>query len=218
MIENLTVPVLNRYDLLNRMLSSIDYPVRDLLIIDNGGCYEDLFGRPELETVESVWILTMPSNLGVAASWNLGIKLFPHDRRWFFASNDMWFQPGGMATLSEAVEGSLTLSDSFPHFHTFAVGEAVVEAVGLFDERYYPAFFEDNDLMARVMDAGIPVERLPIAAGHNNSSTLKSDPNYQRRNAETFLANRDFFRRKMKGDVSHWSWELDRRRAGEWGR
>jgi len=33
--------------------------------------------------------LHMPSNLGVADSWNLGIKSFPHDDRWFFASNDM---------------------------------------------------------------------------------------------------------------------------------
>lgn len=37
MIPNLTVPVLNRYDLLQRMLDSIDFPIRDLLIIDNGG-------------------------------------------------------------------------------------------------------------------------------------------------------------------------------------
>ncbi len=36
MIENLIVPVLNRYDLLDRMVGSIDYPVEHLLIIDNG--------------------------------------------------------------------------------------------------------------------------------------------------------------------------------------
>jgi len=36
-IPNLIVPVLNRYDLLRRMLQSIDFPIRDLLIIDNGG-------------------------------------------------------------------------------------------------------------------------------------------------------------------------------------
>jgi len=36
MIPNLIIPVLNRYDLLDRMLASIDYPVAHLLIIDNG--------------------------------------------------------------------------------------------------------------------------------------------------------------------------------------
>lgn len=36
MLENLIVPVLNRYDLLERMIASIDYPIKHLLIIDNG--------------------------------------------------------------------------------------------------------------------------------------------------------------------------------------
>jgi hypothetical protein len=36
MLENLIVPVLNRYDLLQRMLDSVDVPVDHLLIIDNG--------------------------------------------------------------------------------------------------------------------------------------------------------------------------------------
>ncbi len=36
MIPNLIVPVLNRYDLLQRFLDSLDYPIGHLLIIDNG--------------------------------------------------------------------------------------------------------------------------------------------------------------------------------------
>ena len=36
MIENLIVPVLNRYDLLQRMLDSVDVKVEHLLVIDNG--------------------------------------------------------------------------------------------------------------------------------------------------------------------------------------
>jgi len=41
MIPNLIVPVLNRYDLLERFLQSLDYPIRDVLIIDNGGDCSD---------------------------------------------------------------------------------------------------------------------------------------------------------------------------------
>ena len=36
MIPAMIVPVLNRPDLLERLLASIDYPVADLLVIDNG--------------------------------------------------------------------------------------------------------------------------------------------------------------------------------------
>src|SRR6056297_1567103 len=148
MIPNLIVPVLNRYDLLRRMLGSLDYPIRDLLIIDNGGRFEDLFERDELP-VKSVRVLNLPSNLGVATSWNLGIKLFPHDDRWTFASNDMYFRPGDLKLLSTASSGSLTLSQHYPYFHTWAVGEAVIDRVGLFDERFVPAFFEDTDFLRR---------------------------------------------------------------------
>jgi len=84
MLDNLIIPTLNRYDLLDKLLESIDYPVAHLLIIDNGGQYslavDDI---PEL--VEQVTVLNMPSNLGVASSWNLGIKSFPHYDRFNFS-------------------------------------------------------------------------------------------------------------------------------------
>ena len=36
-IPVLIVPILNRYDLLESMLDSINYPIDNILIIDNGG-------------------------------------------------------------------------------------------------------------------------------------------------------------------------------------
>ena len=44
------------------MLESINYPVDNILIIDNGG---------EFKTAkENVKVLNMPANLGLSASWN----------------------------------------------------------------------------------------------------------------------------------------------------
>lgn len=217
MIPNLIVPVLNRYDLLHKMLESIDYPVRDLLIIDNG---KELGGNLTFRNqhVWSVNVLSLPSNLGVAASWNLGIKLFPHDNRWTFSSNDVVYQPGALKVLSTARESSLTLSQGAPHFHTFAVGEDVVKRVGLFDERFYPAYYEDSDFLRRCQLAGVPVVRLPVNANHANSSTLKSEPQFQRRNSETFPINQKLFARKSAGDDMGWSWSLQSRRLGDWSR
>ena len=215
MLPNLIVPVLNRYDLLRRMLGSIDYPIRDLLIIDNGGKFEDMFEKGELP-VKNLRVLMLPSNLGVAASWNLGIKLFPHDPLWFFASNDMWFERGDLERLSHADRGSLTLSQHYPYFHTFALGEAVVEAVGLFDERFYPAYYEDTDYIRRMQLADLPITNMNVGAGHDNSSTLNSDARFQQRNGETFQRNRALFTRKSAGQDMGWSWDLKARRAGEW--
>ena len=70
MILNLTIPTLNQYESLQSLVRCIDYPVGHLLIIDNGGELEGV-GIPDC--VEQCTILNMPSNLGVAASWNLAI-------------------------------------------------------------------------------------------------------------------------------------------------
>ncbi len=79
MIPVMVVPVLNRYDLLQRMLDSIDFPVADLLLIDNGGDVDRL-RFPDF--VLNSHILPLPANLGVSGSWNLGVKLFPHAPKW----------------------------------------------------------------------------------------------------------------------------------------
>lgn len=214
MLPNLIVPVLNRYDLLARMIASIDYPVRDLLIIDNGG---ELMALGSNDHVTNLHVLNMPSNLGVAASWNLGIKLFPHDDRWFFASNDMYFMTGALKTLSEARRDEITLSDMFPRWHTFCVGDEALIKLGLFDEALYPAYYEDTDMERRAAHFGVTVRALPIASGHDNSSTINSDYNLMGKNHTTFSNNSSYYTNKVaREDYGAGSWSLERRRANAW--
>ena len=214
MLPNLIVPVLNRYDLLQRMLNSIDYPIEHLLIIDNGGEADSLF-FPQL--AEHSHILPMPSNLGVAASWNLGIKLFPHHDRWFFASNDMEYHPGALALLATAARDEVTLCEKFPYWHTFAIGDQVVENIGLFDEGLYPAYFEDNDYERRARKAEILIRSLPIGTNHDNSSTINSDANLLGKNITTFAYNSHYYDKKCAwDDYTEGGWKLHRRREAAW--
>ena len=214
MLPNLIVPVLNRYDLLDRMLASIDYPVYELLIVDNGG---ELDGIRDNENLINVNILNMPSNLGVAASWNLGIKLFPHDDRWFFASNDMVYLPGALESLSEARRDEITLSDMFPFWHTFSIGEEVVRKVGLFDEALYPAYFEDNDYERRAVHKNVHIRSVSIPTQHENSSTIGADRGLREKNAVSFQNNAIYYNNKMaKNDYGQGAWSLDRRRRNAW--
>ena len=214
MLSNLIVPVLNRYDLLDRMLASIDYPVYELLIVDNGGDLERIRYN---ENVINVHIVNLPSNLGVAASWNLGIKLFPHDDRWFFASNDMVYLPGALEGLSEARRDEITLSDMFPFWHTFSVGEEVVRRVGLFDEALYPAYFEDNDYQRRAVHKNVHIRSVSIPTQHENSSTIGADRGLREKNAVSFQNNAIYYNDKMaKDDYGQGAWSLDRRRRNAW--
>jgi len=41
-IPVMIVPILNRYDLLEEMLSLINYPIDNILIIDNGGQFKQI--------------------------------------------------------------------------------------------------------------------------------------------------------------------------------
>lgn len=214
MLNNLIVPVLNRYDLLQRMLDSIDYPVKHLLIINNGNEYA------ELEIPETVWdwtLLDMPTNLGVAASWNLGIKSFPENPVWFFSSADTVYEPGALETLATADRDSITLTESFPHFQTFAIGENVVQTVGLFDESFYPIYFEDTDYLWRAEQYDISVIKKPVAVRHDNSSTIRSNQHYSERNKTTFANNGAYFETKKKTNQrNEGRWNLERVRTNSW--
>jgi GT2 family glycosyltransferase len=212
-LENLIVPVLNRYDLLQRMLDSVDVPVDHLLIIDNG------LGTDTLEMSDKfakVTHLRMPANLGVAGSWNLGIKSFPYAHRWFIVSNDVVFQPGALEKLAQARRDEISLTADAPHWQAFTLGDKAVMDLGLFDEcGFYPAYFEDNDYMRRAEFAGVNIRKLDIELHHDNSSTIKSG--YQSKNDKTFFANQRYYQSKVdSNDYSSGTYSLEIRRANGW--
>ena len=222
MIENLIVPVLNRYDLLQRMLDSVDVPVAHLLIIDNGAGENSDNPHDTLivsDMFSEVTYLPMPANLGVAASWNLGIKSFPYDDRWFIVSNDVQFQPGALERLSEAHTDEITVSSMFPHWQAFCVGYEAVTRVGLFDEGLFPAYFEDTDFQRRADHAGVLIVQADVPMIHDNSSTLRSDPHFIGRNSNTFSNNQQHYSNKVaNNDFSAGSWSVERRRLNGWER
>lgn len=218
MLPNLTIPVLNRYDLLQRCLDSINYPIGHLLIINNGASDnpEDFeLSIPEL--VEETTYLPMPANLGVAESWNLGVKSFPFAENWFFASNDVVFHGDALEKLSTAHTEHLTLSKLFPFWQVFSLGYGAATRVGLWDASFFPAYFEDNDYLRRCEHFGVEVVKLDLNVSHDNSSTLKSSNHFQDRNQQTFVSNRDYFEsKKAREDYGPGTWDVARRKGNAW--
>jgi GT2 family glycosyltransferase len=213
-ISALVVPVLNRPDLLQRMLASIDHPVEHLAIIDNGHVLPP--GKQVVENVQRTHVITMPWNLGVAGSWNLGIKSLPFAPWWLIVNSDAHFPPGSLARMEQAARpDALVMSAASPRWACFALGEDVVRRVGLFDEALHPAYFEDNDYTRRCEAAGVPIVHTGIPVHHDNSSTLAGG--YQRANDRSFPANHAYYADKVaRGDLSAGEWSLDRRRDLSW--
>ncbi len=214
MIPNLIVPTLNQYDRLKRMIYSIDYPVKHLLIIDNGGRLS-LDSIPDM--VEQVTVLNMPANLGVASSWNLGIKSFPHDDRWFIASDDVMFEPGALEDWFNLSDNQrLVTSSEAPHWQFFCIGENVVGTVGLFDEAIHPANFEDDEYEWRCEVLGAEIVRAEIGHFHEAHATVFS-PEYVSKNRGTYVLNESYFKQKQRDrDYSDGFWTLSRRRILSW--
>lgn len=195
------------------MVSSIDYPIEHLLIIDNGKGLDKI---EVTDLIEETTILTMPSNQGVAGSWNLGIKCFPFEPVWFFSSADTIYQAGALEKLFTARHDRITLTEDFPHWQTFAIGEEAVRKIGLFDESIFPIYFEDNDYIRRAELAGVEIEKIKIELSHDNSSTINSDEHYRNRNSQTYISNQVYF--ETKEPSSEGRWDLDRRRTNDWAK
>jgi GT2 family glycosyltransferase len=188
------VPVINRPDLLVRLLDSIDEPW-PVVVIDNSP-------GPEIaEAVgDDVRLVCPPSNLGVAASWNFIIRTHPAEDWWCIANADTVLAPDDLAHLSWEMEkpGPAWVGMN-GDWRVFAINRACVETVGLFDENYHPIYCEDADYEYRCSLAGVPWFFIDGGATHAGSAAIRSG--YAAANARTYPANRAYYEAKWGGPL-----------------
>lgn len=227
MIPILAVPVLNRPDLLVKMVQSLDVEIGEIIVIDNGGVVDpDELDRP-------VRLIRPGHNLGVAASWNLVIKVSPLAPWWCIVNNDIEFAPGDLDSLTTQIEGEPTAFAFLGTPSVFGLTSQVLDAVGFFDENFIPAYFEDNDFARRAMLAGVKSIGLPPRYHHEVSATIRSDAALREHNAFTFPENGGYYDKKWGGppggerfttpfdtgrDVREWRLSAERLRVQTWPR
>jgi GT2 family glycosyltransferase len=214
MIPVLGFATLKRFDLADRLLASIDYPVEHLVIVDNSG--EQSWQPVKPESVQKMWVLRIPFGLGYGGAWNLIIKSTPYAPYWVMVNDDAWFEPGALQTIAENVNTALlNFVEISPRWSCVVFGEGAVEQVGLFDENFYPIYFEDNDYERRYLNAGLEINYINAMVHHDNSSTLASG--FQRINEITFSRNHTYFESKIKSaDFTAGGWSLRTRRLNRW--
>jgi hypothetical protein len=216
-IPILSVPVLNRYDLLDASLDAVDFPVGEILIINNG---PEIY-QPKRKDL-SVRVLNLPSNLGISASWNLAIKLYPHESFWVFASADTIWRPGGLEKLFNT-SGKSRLVTTHRGFCVFSLGEDLVRGVGLFDEYFYPYLFEDSDYAERVRiyNKNNNAEMMDVDDVFDKTigdgTTVSSDSKIKEKYVETSKKNKNYFDLKASQNFQKTGeWNIDVRRSQEW--
>jgi hypothetical protein len=205
---------LKRFDLADRLLASIDYPVEHLLIVDNSGTCEYEPVKPVW--VVNMWVIRVPFGLGLVGAWNLIVKSTPYAPYWVLVNDDAWFEPGQMKAIPEQVDTqALNFLDIVPKWSGVVFGEGMVEKVGLYDENFYPLYFDDNDLERRVDLASVSKKTIACKMGHNNSSTLHSG--FQNVNSVSYSNNHNLYAQNAsQGRITANAWTLQTRRANRW--
>lgn len=191
MIPVLGVPVLNRPDLLARMLASVDAPVGRLVVIDNGGVVPEIPGAH---------VVRLPGNLGVAASWNLLLKATLDAPWWAIVNSDVAFGPGDLASLAAAMADPCPRIATLDGFAAFALNAAALDRIGFFDEAFHPAYCEDADYEYRARLAEVPIVSIPSRLRHDRSSTI-AEPRLAVENGRTYPQNAAYYAAKWGGPL-----------------
>lgn len=172
------VPVLRRYDLLRRLVKSLDASTVKpdaLFVIDNGRNPSMLASATSACSMPVV-VERLAVPLGVAASWNWFIQHVPEER--VIVNDDVAFGPDSLARLT-ASKADLVWAAGFG-FSCFVLRDTCVKKVGLFDETLSPgyAYYEDDDYLQRIDGRGtreslIDMENVECGITHVHSATLK---------------------------------------------
>jgi GT2 family glycosyltransferase len=203
------VPLLNRGDKLLKQLATFtdESAPRSLLVIDNSaGRDASVAGAIDLlrnhaphfpALVETaVTVAQTGENLGVAASWNFGMRETPGP--WIIANSDIYLCDGGVIAtmLTDLDRFDLVLACGMA---LFGIGASAVEKAGTFDENFWPAYNEDLDYVTRLTLCGGAIHEFAASVDHDGSATMRSDPRVQKVIALTHGMNDGYFRRKWGG-------------------
>jgi hypothetical protein len=205
---------LSKFDMAQRLLDSIDYPVQKLVIVDNSG-KKAWIPEPN-DHVQELWTIRLPHGLGANGAWNLIIKTTPFAPYWVIPNDDAWFEPGALQTIAENVDPQkFNFVDINPKWSCVVPGEGAILTAGLWDEIFHPIYYDDDEYEWRMNMLGVEFNHIPAKVHHDNSSTLRSG--YNEKNNKTFSRNRSMFTNKVaSNNVKEMGWQLKVRRDNAW--
>lgn len=114
-----------------------------------------LSADPELLN-RTVVVDNSEKNIGVAASWNLGVaRMYEAEADWLIIMSAAlrFGAPGGLDFLAALDPNADAVAVEAGHgigWHLIAIARSTFDAVGTFDENFWPAYMEDVDWGHRV--------------------------------------------------------------------
>ena len=217
-IPVISAAIVNEPYWLYRLIASIDYPLDNLVIINNNGRGEisqelDNMTKITHKFIKKIAVCHLPANIGLAGAWNLTIKCYMKSPYWIFVNHDISFSLGLLKEMAEAAEKNADVGIIFGHggdfgdgsYDIFLIKDWVIQSHGLFDENFYPAYCEDMDYIMRLK--GRPVKAIkqvgkPYFHGlgtnyyETGESTRKSDPSLEDKLMNARVLNIEYLTKK----------------------
>lgn len=167
---------------LERFIRSIDWKVEVLLIVQDSLEDKRVFSllqslRNDRKVSKFVKIIEHVVNIhhtGCAQAWNTALRLYPGEPFYIFAANDVELQPQSLKSLYLSVLETAKTNDSVGMVSSRVdFGDGHVEnqfslmfwafmrngllRAGSYDENFYPAYYEDDDILWRLFLSGMQI-------------------------------------------------------------
>jgi len=186
MTYSVIVPVLVNFPGLAKLLASIDEPFVPV-VVDN-------------------WV----ENRGVAAGWNYGIKksLEMGIEKFVIMNDDASFQEGSYPSqLIKELDDDTAFVMAEVGFAAFATHKAAIDRIGFFDEKFFPAYFEDNDFAYRAKLEGMSYKGIiHCKVEHEGSKTQfwnGTGDSERTVSHDQFRTNRSYYKQKWGGEPGY---------------
>lgn len=147
----------------------------------------------------NVVFLSMGGNAGVAKGWNLILVLFQKGLPIVIANDDITFVSSDWTPIAEALDKTQPIQ-TILGYSCFVINTIALHKIGLFDENFYPAYYEDCDYDYRVRLAGYNPPQIDFPVNHIGSysiSTLEPEPKNEF--WQMFTRNQNFYIQKWGG-------------------
>lgn len=240
-IPAIALPVISRGDMLFRCLSSLDYPVDNVVVFVNSDdpSISGALSRTNNKNIRNLIIRSrIQYGRGCGPAINEVVKAFPHGPYWMLVGADNFFKPGMLARIDRYCRDNPEVFYFWAHDVVPILTIRGVQEVGLFDENIYPCYFEDTDYVYRVNLAGSSPQGVPdIEIGHGSDAirgnvTTHTNLDHKFKNEVTYSQNRDYYERKWGGvpgeekyrtpfnipgcPISYWNFDPTLRTARLW--
>lgn len=194
------IPTISQFDYLQDNLDAINKYLPDIQVyIYNNSIYNII---TKIRTYGNTKIMGTGTNIGVSAAWNIMLTdMRANGYEYGLILNDDIVLSNNIIHISDYISQKPKFARIINDWSVFLISLDTFNDIGLFDENFYPAYFEDSDYNYRLKLAGIETQfpKILIPQTYRTSSSITANRELNTR----FLENRKYYIEKWGGEPTY---------------